>query len=66
MEYLIKCPKCEITDLELNDVKNKKSEKSFHCMDCDLDFSVEYKYRELKNVIERYWKKAALTAIIFI
>jgi len=64
MEYLIKCPKCEMADLELNNAKNKKSGKTFHCTDCGLDFLVES--RDIKKIVEQQWKKRFLAAVILI
>lgn len=60
MEYSIKCPACRMTDLEL-----MSGESAYVCAGCGLDFTVEYK-QKASTIIERYWKKTLLAAIILL
>ena len=68
MEYLIKCPNCDVTDLVLNDKIKKKTAtaESYHCNACNTDFSVKYFCRNSKTIIERNWKKIVLAAVILV
>ena len=68
MKYLIKCPKCNLTDLALNDKKEEKkaAAESYHCNSCSTDFSVKCSPCGSKIITGRSWKKGVLAAIILV
>ncbi|WNY24239.1 hypothetical protein MmiHf6_15690 [Methanimicrococcus hongohii] len=66
MEHFIKCPSCREADLELSAIDSKKIHKiNYRCNNCDKDFIVEYRNKP-KNILDQYWKKALIAALITI
>ncbi len=59
-EFLLNNLRDIMTDLEL-----MSGESAYVCAGCGLDFTVEYK-QKASTIIERYWKKTLLAAIILL
>ncbi|WNY27929.1 hypothetical protein MmiEs2_01080 [Methanimicrococcus stummii] len=64
MEHFIKCPACCMTNVEPTQIGRGAGDK-YLCADCRHGFTVEYK-KTPQNIVEQYWKKGAVAAIVLL
>lgn len=64
MEHYIRCPACDMSDVEPTTIGRGSGDK-YLCSGCSHGFTVEYK-KTPQSVVEQYWKRALIAAIILL